>query len=81
MVPEVLTTALLLRQGEKMEPLVKVELKNGTICQVALEALDVLLVHNEIVRFERSGGWAVVGRDPLRNREKGPVYSIPERRH
>ena len=64
-----------------MGPLINVELKDGTICQVALEALDVLLAHNEIVRFERSGGWAVVGRDPLRSKESGTVYSIPERRH
>ena len=39
-----------------MEPLINVELKDGTICQVALEALDVLLIHNKINKFERSGG-------------------------
>jgi hypothetical protein len=64
-----------------MEPLVKVEMRDGTLCEVALEALDVLLVHDKIARFERSGGWAVVGQDPLRNKERGFVYSIPERRH
>ena len=64
-----------------MEPLITVELKDGTVCQIALEALDVLLIHDKITKFERSGGWAIVGRDPLRDREKRPVYSIPERRH
>ncbi len=64
-----------------MEPLVKVELKDGTICQVALEGLEALLDHDKVARFERSGGWAVIGRDPLRNKERGTVYSIPERRH
>jgi len=64
-----------------MEPLIRVELIDGTICPVAPEALDVLLVHNKIARFERSEGWAIVGRDPLRSKERGPFYSIPERRH
>ena len=63
-----------------MEPLINVELKDGTICQVAIEALDVLLEHNKVSKFERSGGWAIVGRDPLRRKERGTVYSIPERR-
>jgi hypothetical protein len=64
-----------------MEPLVKVELRDGTICQVALDALDVLLLHNKIAKFERSGGWAIVGQDPLRDNGRGTVYCIPERRH
>lgn len=64
-----------------MKPLINVELIDGTICPVAPEALDVLLVHNKITKFERSGGWAIVGRDPLRSKERGTFYSIPERRH
>lgn len=63
-----------------MDILVQVELKDGRVCQVANEALDVLLDHNEIARFKRSSGWAVIGRDPLRNKDKGFVYCIPERR-
>jgi hypothetical protein len=54
-----------------MKPLINVELIDGTICPVAPEALDVLLVHNKITKFERSGGWAIVGRDPLRSKERG----------
>ena len=64
-----------------MGSLVKVELKDGTVCQVGHEALDLLLVHNEIAKFKRSDGWAVVGLDPLRNKGKGIVYSVPERRN
>ena len=63
-----------------METLVKVELKDGRVCQVGHEALDLLLEHNEISKFKRSNGWAVIGRAPLRNKDKGIVYSIPERR-
>lgn len=64
-----------------MESLVKVELRDGRICQVTPEALDDLLVQNKVTRFERAAGWAIVDRDPLRDKRKGPVYSIPERRH
>lgn len=63
-----------------MEALVKVELIDGKTCQVAHKALDLLLEHNEVSRFKRSNGWAVIGRDPLRNMNKGLVYSVPERR-
>jgi len=64
-----------------MELLVKVELRDGTICQIGIEALDDLLAQNKVVRFERAGGWAIVDQDPLRDKRKGTVYSIPERRH
>jgi hypothetical protein len=64
-----------------LETLVKVELKDGTVCQVAHEALDLLLVHNEIAKFKRTHGWAVIGQDQLRNMDKETAYSIPERRN
>ena len=63
-----------------MEALVTVELKNGAICKVASEALEVLLEHNEIAKLKRSAGWAIIGRDPFRVKGKGFVYSIPDRR-
>ena len=59
---------------------VKAELKDGTICQMDTETLSLLLAKNEIAKFKRSDGWAVVGRDSLRNMSKGTVYSVPERR-
>jgi len=64
-----------------MGRLVTVELNCGTVCQIAHEALELLLAHNEITKIKRSNGWAVVGQDPLRNVGKGVVLSIPERRY
>lgn len=64
-----------------MASLVKVELRDGTICQVTPDALDDLLVQNKVIRFERAGGWVMVDQGPLRDKRKGTVYSIPERRH
>ena len=63
-----------------MGALVKVELKDGTVCKIPKVALDLLLAHDEISKFERSGGWAVIGQDRLRDRAKGRVFCIPERR-
>lgn len=64
-----------------MESLVKVELKDGTLCQVTPATLDDLIAQNKVIRFERAEGWAMVNQDPLRDKRKGTVYSIPERRH
>jgi hypothetical protein len=64
-----------------MGGLVTVELNDRTVCQVAHEALELLLTHNEITKIKRSNGWAVVGQDPLRNKGKEFVFSIPERRY
>jgi hypothetical protein len=64
-----------------MGSLVKVELKDGTACQVGHESLDVLLMRNEVARFKRSDEWAVVGLDSLRVKGRGMVYSVPERRN
>ena len=59
---------------------IEVELKGGRICRVDPVVLDLLLSRDEIAKFKRSNGWAVVGRDSLRDNTKGLVYSIPERR-
>ena len=63
-----------------MGALIKVELKNGTICQMAPKALDLLLKHEEVSKFKRSDGWAVVGRDPLRKKNLDTSYGGTERR-
>ena len=60
--------------------LIKVELKDGTICQMAPKALDLLLKHEEVSKFKRSDGWAVVGRDPLRATKSKTSYGDSERR-
>ena len=63
-----------------MGELVTVELRNGAVCKVASEALEVLLEHNEIAKLKRAAGWAIIGLDPFRIKGKGFVYSIPDRR-
>ncbi len=64
-----------------METFIEVEFKDGTVHQVAPEVLESLLIRNEIVRFKRADGWAIVGQSLLRDVNKRAVYSIPERRH
>ena len=49
-----------------MRPLIKVELTDGTICRMAPKALNIFLTLDRVAQFERSGGWAVVGLDPIR---------------
>jgi len=50
-----------------MRELILVELKDGTVCRMAPKALNMFLIRDEVVQFKRTGGWAVVGRDPLRD--------------
>jgi len=66
--------------GHAMESLIRVELKDGTICRMAIKAFNIFLAHGKIARFERSDGWVVVGRDPLRNMENPDTYGGLERR-
>ena len=63
-----------------MGALIKVELKDGTICQMVPKALDLLLKHEEVSKFKRSDGWAVVGRDPLRKKIRDTSHDGTERR-
>lgn len=63
-----------------MGALVTVELRNGAVCEVASEALEVLFEHNEIAKLKRAAGWAAIGLDPFRIKGKGFVYTIPDRR-
>ncbi len=63
-----------------MAQLIKVEMNDGTMCQMAPRALDMFLARGEIARFKRSDGWAVVGVDPLRKPKNNVDYGGPERR-
>ena len=63
------------------EELVRVELKDGTICRMAKKAFCVFLAKDKIVRFERSDGWAFVGEDTLRALDDYCNFTGPERRH
>lgn len=60
--------------------LVLVELKEGTSCRMAKKALKIFLAHGGVTRFKRSDGWAVVGKDPLRDPENDGYYTGVERR-
>ena len=60
--------------------LIPVVLKDGHEELVSKDELQFMLANKQVVFFKRFGGWVVVGRDPLRDKDKGIVYSIPERR-
>jgi len=60
--------------------LIPVVLKDGHEELVSKDELQFMLAKKQVVFFKRFGGWVVVGRDPLRDKDKGIVYSIPERR-
>jgi len=60
---------------------VNVELKDGSVCQMAKQAFNVFLSLDRVVRFRRSEGWIVVGTDPLRDLEKDNDYpALADRR-
>jgi hypothetical protein len=63
-----------------MNSLIRVELKDGTICRMAIKAFNLFLSQDKIMRFERSDGWVIVGKDPLRCPVNNKSYSGPERR-
>ena len=63
-----------------MTRLIKVEMKDGTLCRMVPRALDMFLVRDGVSRFRRSDGWVVVGVDPLRNPKKRYAYDGVERR-
>jgi hypothetical protein len=60
--------------------LILVELKNGTICWMAKTALQTFLSREEVSKFQRSGGWFVVGKDKLRDMKNINSYDGVERR-
>ncbi len=58
---------------------VQVVLKNGKERFVEKDELQYLLVTRKVMFFERSDGWAVLGRDKMRHLEM--AYAGEERRH
>jgi len=63
------------------DELVRVELKDGTICRMAKKAFYLFLAQDKIVRFERSDGWALAGKDTLRALDDSCNFTGYERRH
>jgi hypothetical protein len=48
---------------------IPVVLKDGKECAVSKDELQYLLVTQKIIFFERSDGWAVIGRDKVRGQK------------
>ena len=59
----------------------KVELSDGAVCPMSTKAFNVFLSLDKVVRFKRSDGWVVVGKDPVRDLAKANHYpTVAERR-
>jgi len=63
-----------------VEKLIRVEMKDGSICRMAVKAFNLFLAQNKIVKFEREDGWVTVGAAPLRDMSANTPYDGPERR-
>lgn len=63
-----------------MDSLIRVELKDGSICRMAVKAFNLFLAQGKIVKFERSEGWVTVGVDTLRDMSSRQQYNGTERR-
>lgn len=59
--------------------LIRVRYIDGRIDLVPSQKLNELIVMSEIEQFERSAGWVVVGKDPIRSTLRGH-YVGAERR-
>ena len=66
--------------GACADRLIRVELKDGSICRMAIKAFNLFLTQGKIDKFERSDGWVTVGVDPLRDMASRGRYNGPERR-
>ena len=53
---------------------VNVELKDGSVCQMAKQAFNVFLSLDKVLKFKRSDGWVVVGTDQMRDPDKVNDY-------
>jgi hypothetical protein len=63
-----------------VEKLIRVKLKDGSICCMAKKAFYIFLTKNKVVEFERSDGWVDVDEVPARSMSGADSYIGPERR-
>jgi hypothetical protein len=63
-----------------VEKLIRVKLKDGSICCMAKKAFYIFLSQNKVVEFERSDGWISAGEVPVRNMSGADSHNGPERR-
>jgi len=62
--------------------MIRVQYAGGNYDYVSPEMLDKKLITGEIKGFARSSGWAVVGKDPIRQSSRRRQYYVgPERRY
>ena len=59
---------------------IQLELIAGTLCKVVPKGLNLLLNRELVKRFQRSSGWVVVGKDPIRHTKNSNGYNGMERR-
>jgi hypothetical protein len=62
---------------------IEVIISDGTHHHLAPQVLDVLLENNRVIKFRRSNGWATVGIDPIRvknRREASQFFNGTDRR-
>jgi len=62
------------------DELVRVELKDGTICRMAKKAFCLFLAQGKVIKFERSGGWVFAGKDTLRSMDDSCLFTGADRR-
>ena len=62
------------------DELIRVELKDGTICRMAKKAFSLFLAQDKVVKFERSDGWVFVSKDTLRAIDDTCNFTGSERR-
>lgn len=62
-----------------VEKMIRVKLKDGSICCMAKRAFYIFLQKKQVVEFERSDGWVSVDEIPKR-RPVASDYNGPERR-
>ncbi len=55
---------------------VNVELKDGAVCMMAKKSFNIFLSLDRVSAFKRANGWAVVGKDQLRDLEKNSDYPL-----
>jgi len=57
-----------------MQRHVNVELKDGSVCQMARNAFNVFLSLDRVARFKRAEGWVEVGTGRMRDLTKSNTY-------
>jgi hypothetical protein len=66
------------------QPHIQVIMRDGTVGYFAPQVLNVMLDHDEVLKFKRMSGWVTVGVDPIRHKHRKNgnfFYNGPERRY